>query len=267
MITMQTMSVYSEAGGVRKTTTAVSIAMMAAQGIEADPETGRPAVAPRRVGLIDLDPRAAATKWTRAEPAEEWQHVGAIIGSASDATGTAADIALPSKWHENLSIIPAARGLSVIEAGAPEYAEFQLQKSLEGWDVDLVVIDCANRQGGILTRSAFLASSGVLYAAVAGDSGIEGVEGAQRSVRRFNQAFQAVDELGVAMSRSGNGFMSYAETDSVDQVRELAPIVGPIVPYLSIVPESRIAGDWYGNYRKGQSVAQAYGEIMREVVR
>lgn len=264
---MQTISVYSEAGGVRKTTTAVSIAMMAAQGIEADPDRGLPAVAPRRVGLIDLDPRAAATKWTRVTPAEDWQHVGAIISSPSDATGTAADIALPSHWHPNLSIVPSARGLSVTEAGAPEYAEFQLQKSLQGWDVDLVVIDCANRQGGILTRSAFLASTDVLYAAVAGDSGIEGVEGAQRSVRRFNDAFQAVHELGVAMSRSGTGFMSYAETDSIDQVRELAPIVGSIVPYLAIVPESRIAGEWYGKYRKGQPVAHAYGEITREVVR
>lgn len=267
MTTMQTISVYSEAGGVRKTTTAVSIAMMAAQGIEADSENGRPAVAPRRVGLIDLDPRAAATKWSRVEPAEEWQHVGAIIASGSDATGTAADIALSSTWHENLSVIPAGRSLSVSEAGAPEYAEFQLQKALEGWNVDLVVIDCANRQGGILTRSALLASTGVLYAATASDSGIDGVAGAQRSVRRFNQAFPAVEELGVAMSRSGTGFMSYAETDGIDQVRELAPIVGPIVPYLSIVPETRMAGEWYGNYRKGQSIAHAYGEIMREVVR
>ena len=137
----------------------------------------------------------------------------------------------------------------------------------EGWDVDLVVIDCANRQGGILTRSALLASTGVLYAATASDSGIDGVAGAQRSVRRFNEAFRPVDELGVAMSRSGTGFLSYAETDGIDQVRAIAPIVGPIVPYLSIVPESRIAGEWFGNYRKGQAVAHAYGEIMREVVK
>ncbi len=267
MVLMQTISVYSEAGGVGKTTTAVSVAMTAAQGIEADPETGAPEVPPRRVGLVDLDPRAATTKWTRAEPAEEWQHVGAIIASGSDATGTAADIALASRWHENLSIIPAGRSLSVSEAGAPEYAEFQLQKSFDGWDVDLIVIDCANRQGGILTRSALLASTGVLYAATASDSGIDGVSGAQRSVRRFNEAFDAVEELGVAMSRSGNGFMSFAETDGVDQVRELAPIVGSIVPYLSIVPESRILGEWYGSYRKGQPVVRAYRDIMREVVR
>lgn len=267
MRTMQTISVYSEAGGVRKTTTAVSLAMMAAQGVAADDETGRPAIAPRRVGLIDLDPRAAATKWSRVEPAEEWQHVGAIIASGSDATGTAAEIALPSNWHPNLSVIPAGRSLSVSEANAPEYAEFQLQKSLDGWDVDLVVIDCANRQGGILTRSALLASTDVLYAATASDSGIDGVAGAQRSVRRFNGAFQPVNEVGVAMSRTGAGFMSFAETDGVEQVRELAPILGPFVPYLSIVPESRIAGEWYGNYRKGQPVAEAYGEIMREVVR
>ena len=264
---MQTMMVYSEAGGVSKTTSAVSIAMTAAQGVDADPDKGLPAIAPRRVGLIDLDPRAASTKWTRVEPLEEWQHVGAIIASPTDATGTAVDIALQSKWHENLSVIPAARGLSNTEAGAPEYAEFQLQKSLQGWDVDLVVIDCANRQGGILTRSALLASQGVLYAATASDSGVDGVSGAQRSVNRFNTAFDPVEELGVAMTRSGTGFMSYAETDGIDQVRELAPIVGTIVPHLSIVPESRMAGEWYGKFRKGQPVANAYAAILREVLR
>jgi cellulose biosynthesis protein BcsQ len=265
MSAMQTISVYSEAGGVAKTTTAVSIAMTAAQGIAATAE--HEGLEPRRVVLIDLDPRHATTKWSRVKPAEEWQHVGAIIGNASDATGTAADIALPSHWHPNLRIVPADRSLSLLEAGAPEYAEFQLQKSLIDLDADLVVIDCANRQGGILTRSAFLASDSVLYAATASDSGVDGVEGAQRSVRRFNEAFQGVTELGVAMSRAGTGFMSLAETDSIDQVRALAPVVGPIVPYLSIVPESRSAGEWYGNFRKGQPVAAAYGEIMREVVR
>ena len=97
---MQTMMVYSEAGGVSKTTSAVSIAMTAAQGVDADPDKGLPAIAPRRVGLIDLDPRAASTKWTRVEPLEEWQHVGAIIASPTDATGTAVDIALQSKWMQ-----------------------------------------------------------------------------------------------------------------------------------------------------------------------
>lgn len=269
MSVMQVISVYAESGGVRKTTTAVSLAMTAAQGIPADPDTDRPEVPPRRVGLIDLDPRGATTKWLRAQPAEEWQHVGAIVANASDATGTAVDIALPSDWHPNLSVIPAGRSLSVSEGSAPEYAEFQLQKSLDGWDVDLVVIDCANRQGGILTRSAFLASTDVLYAATASDSGIDGVAGGQRSVVRFNtaHAHAPVHELGVAMSRTTTGFMSIAEVESIDQVREISPIVGPVVPYLTIVPEVRIAGEWYGHYRKGQPVVQAYADITREVVR
>jgi chromosome partitioning protein len=64
---MQTVMVYSESGGVSKTTTAVAIAMIAAaQG--------------RRTVLVDLDPRAASTKWLDVTPSSEGLHVGAILG-------------------------------------------------------------------------------------------------------------------------------------------------------------------------------------------
>ena len=46
---MQTLMIYSEAGGVTKTTTAVSLAVAAAE-------------AGNRVVLVDLDPRAAAIR-------------------------------------------------------------------------------------------------------------------------------------------------------------------------------------------------------------
>ena len=79
---MHTLMVYSEAGGVAKTTTAVSLAMSwAEQG--------------RQVVLIDLDPRAAATKWVDVEPTEPGLHIGAVIGNP-DPTGWIQDLAVPS---------------------------------------------------------------------------------------------------------------------------------------------------------------------------
>ena len=47
---MQKLMVYSEAGGVTKTATAISLAMVSA-------------LSGHRTLLVDLDPRAASTKW------------------------------------------------------------------------------------------------------------------------------------------------------------------------------------------------------------
>src|SRR5699024_9909615 len=142
----------------------------------------------------------------------------------------------------------------------------------QGVNADLCVIDCANRQGGPLTLSALNASNTVVYAATASDSGIDGVEGAKRSVAAFIRSRQrlgapiVLTEAGVAATRDGTGFMGLAASDALDATRELAPIIEPSVPTLSIVPECRNAGEWYGNYRKGQPVRDAYTEIMRKVI-
>lgn len=278
MSSMQTWMVYSEAGGVKKTTTAVSVAMVAAEGHEgrqADPEKGLHAiasVAPRRVVLIDLDPRAAATKWLRAEPTGEGLHVGAILGAKDDPIGWAEDLAVPSRWHENLRVIPSARDLSNRESERDDFAELRLKASLTDLAADLVVIDCANRQGGPLTLSALHAAEKVLYAATASDSGVDGVTGAQRTVEAFRRSMKrlgaasGIGEAGVAVTRDGTGFMSFSETDAIEQIRELAPIIDPIVPHLSIVPESRMAGEWYGNFRKGQAVRDAYAAIVGKAI-
>lgn len=71
---MQTVMVYSESGGVSKTTTAVSIAMIAAERA-------------LRTLLVDLDPRAASTKWLNVEPSEEGLHVGATLGTRNRRDG------------------------------------------------------------------------------------------------------------------------------------------------------------------------------------
>jgi cellulose biosynthesis protein BcsQ len=257
---MQTIMVYSEAGGVAKTTTAVSLAMSAAE-------------AGRRTVLIDLDPRAASTKWLRAEPSGEGLHVGAILGAKTDPIGWADDLAVPSRWHELLRVIPSARDVSNRESERDDFAELRLKASLTDLPADVVVIDCANRQGGPLTLSALHASDAVLYAATASDSGVDGVTGAQRTVTAFRRSMErlgaaaTIAEAGAVITRDGTGFMSFAETDAIEQIRALTTVLEPIVPKLSIVPEVRMAGEWYGNYRKGQVVAAAYADVYGKVIR
>ena len=257
---MQTVMVYSEAGGVSKTTTAVSVAMTSAE-------------AGHRTVLIDLDPRAASTKWTRVQPVGEGLHVGAILGAKEEPAGWAEDLAVQSAWHPLLRVIPAARDLSNRESERDDYAELRLKTSLVDLQADVVVIDCANRQGGPLTLSALHASDRVLYAATASDSGVDGVTGAQRTIQAFKRSMARlgaatdIEETGAAMTRDGTGFLSFPEQDAIEQVRELTPIIEPIVPHLAIVPEVRMAGEWYGAYRKGAPIRDAYAEVMRKVIR
>lgn len=277
MNAMQVVMVHSEAGGVDKTTTAVSVAMCAAEGNEGRPGDEKhhaiEAYAPRRVVLIDLDPRSASTKWLRAQPVGEGLHVGAIIGAKDDPTGWAEDLAVPSGWHPNLRIIPASTDLSNRESENADYAELRLKAALTDLEADLVVIDCANRQGGPLTLSALHAADTLLHAARLNDSGMDGVAGSQRTIAAFRRNMAAmgavarIDVAGAAVTRTGHGFLSISESDALDDVRSRVPVIEPIVPYLSIVPEARGQGEWYGKFRKGQPVRDAYAAISGKVIR
>ncbi len=125
---MTTIMVYSEAGGVTKTTTAVSLAMVAA-------------LSGFKTTLIDLDPRGAATKWIGSYPEESWQHVGAILADENP-EGWAEDLAIDSGWDDNLRIIPSSRSLSNRERDYEDHAELRLATALEGHTAEIRIIDC-----------------------------------------------------------------------------------------------------------------------------
>lgn len=256
---MQTLMVYSESGGVTKTTTAVSLAMVAAaEG--------------RQVVLVDLDPRAASTKWFGVQPSGEGMHVGAILGDENP-EGWAEDLAVPSGWHPNLRVIPSARNVSNREADRADHAELRLKTSLTGLSADVVVIDCPNRQGGPLTLSALNAADTVVYAATATSDGIDGVEGARRTVaqfRRHRQQLGAPDtltEAGIVVGGVKETIMSRAAVASLEELRATRLFLEPLIPDRAIVQEVRISGEWYGNYRKGARVLDAYTAIAKKVLR
>lgn len=251
---------YSESGGVTKTTGSVSHAMVAAS------------VLGLRVVLVDLDPRGAATKWVGVEPKAEGLHVGAILGD-EDPQGWAEELAVRSNWHPNLRVIPSARSVSNREADRADHAELRLKISLEGIDADLVVIDCPNRQGGPLTLAALNASDKVVYAATASGDGVDGVAGARKTVEQFRLsrtrigAPTLIEEVGIVVGGVKETIMSRPATASVDSLRSTGLLLAPLVPDRAIVPEVRLSGEWYGNYRKGAPVLAAYESITRQVTR
>lgn len=256
---MLTLAVYSEAGGVSKTTTAVSLATVAAQ-------------AGMRTLLIDLDPRAAATAWLDVQPKDDGLDVSAILGN-SDPDGWAADLAVPAPteaWPAGLDVLPATRLASLIESGQAPHQEVRLRRSLVGATYDLVVLDCPNRQGGPLTLSALTAADTVLYAAVPNADGREGVAGGRESVRRHRANLAALgaterpDEAGIVLGAVSTQVVPRIERHTVQQLEAAHDglLLRPFIPRRTIVQQAREACDWYGRYEAGHVVAAAYRDVL-----
>jgi chromosome partitioning protein len=256
---MQTIMVYSESGGATKTTTAVSLAMTAA-------------LSGRHVLLVDLDPRAAATKWLGTEPRKEGLHVGAILAD-EEPVGWADGIAVESEWTSHMRVIPSARSVSNRESERADHAELRLQMSLEGLPEDLVVIDCPNRQGGPLTQAALNAADTVVYAAAPTTDGIDGFEGARRSIQRFKEsrkrlgAPDRLEEAGIVIGGVPTTVVSRIASASINELSDTGMLLLPLVPHRAIVQEMRRTNEWYGNYTKGEPVVQAYLELAERIIK
>ncbi|MCA4135497.1 ParA family protein [Arthrobacter sp. M4] len=259
---MQVLAIYSESGGVTKTTTAVSLAVIAARS-------------GRRVTLVDLDPRAATTKWAGIKPEEDHLHVGAIL-AYDDCEGYAEElgIVVPA-WSENIRVVPAARSVSNREAEYADGAEYRLKTSLVGLESDLVIIDCPNRQGGPLIKGALTAADSIVYASKLSGDGVDGVNGARQTVTQFKKnlarigATHTLDELGIIAAAVDDRVVGTPSVERVsfEDLEETGLLLTPTVPKRTIVEQVRLTGDWYGDYPSGQKVLDAYTELSKRVIR
>ncbi|WP_369021751.1 ParA family protein [Paenarthrobacter ureafaciens] len=259
---MQVLAIYSESGGVTKTSTAVSLAVVAARK-------------GRRVTLIDLDPRSATTKWARVEPEQDHLHVGAILAH-DDCEGYAEElgIVVPG-WSENLRVVPAARNVSNREAEYSDGAEFRLKTSLVGLESDLVIIDCPNRQGGPLIKGALTAADSIIYASKLSGDGVDGVIGARQTVTQFKKNLARIgapsspDELGIIAAAITDNLVAQPVVERVaaEDLGETGLLLTPMVPKRTIVEQVRLTGEWYGDYPSGQKVLDAYIQLSERVIR
>lgn len=261
---------YSEAGGVGKTTHAVSLAAtVAATGAD--------------VLLVDLDPRAAATMWLNVEPKEPGLDVSAIIGN-EDPDGWADDLAVPAPadagWPSTLRVLPSGRALSTLEAQQVPGVEFRLMRALDGTRADLVVIDCPNRQGGPLMLSALTACDGMVLAARPDSDGTEGVAGAQRTIDRHNANMRRigsprlVDVLGILVGAAQDNIVPRVERVALDELADAYGdrLIRPFIPRRTIVRECRYRQDWIRPSDPGSdailsaytAAAEAVGIITKE---
>lgn len=255
-----TLAVWNEAGGVGKTTTAVSLAMLGAiRGLSTI--------------LVDLDPRAASTKWLGVTPEAEGMHVGAILADPAP-HGWADDLALATDWHDNLRIIPSDRSVTNREAERPDGGEVRLRAALQGTTADLVVIDAPNRQGGLLPMNALMASDAVVYAATATEDGVDGIDGASETLAAFARSQELRGstfiprELGAIMTAVSDTIQPKVEKRSIDYVREQGIALTPFVPRREAVRQARSVSEWYGQpkYERADVVVSAYSQLLDTII-
>lgn len=254
---MDRIGIYSEAGGVTKTNTAVSLAVLAAkQGI--------------KTVLFDVDPRAAATKWARID-VEGGRHVGAILAS-DDCEGWADELAVDSSWTPNLRIVPSSRNLSNREADLDDGLEFRLKRSLVGIEDHLVIFDMPNRQGGPIIKATLTALTKIIYAAKLDGDGIDGVVGARQTVQKFNAnraligSSDRVKEVGIIAGAISDNIVPLVERAAFDDLNATGLLLTPMVPRRTIVQQTRLTGEWYGDYKTGTPVVNAYTALLNEKV-
>lgn len=246
------MTIASEKGGVGKTFATLGLSReLASRGL--------------KVGVIDLDPRATATVWLGVD-VPEGEHIGAILG-VDDVDGAAADLALPTPWHPAIALVPGSRDLAVLEQTSPEYGELRLRRALAGWDVDVVLIDAPNRQGGFLIRSALTASTRVVYTTTPDEDGRAGVEWARSNVSRF----RTMSPLNPQLAEGGVIVTRWPDTvttrDARDTLAALEEDLGdlllrPFIPERVAVREARKGEVWWGDYRNGRVITESFAGLV-----
>jgi cellulose biosynthesis protein BcsQ len=262
MDSTQILAVYSETGGAGKTTTAVSLAKIAADhGL--------------RTLLVDMDPRGAATVWLGAtiDPVAPFD-VNAILDER-DPSGWASDkrFQLDTAWSPLLHVVGASKGLANRDVDLTVQG-WRLKASLQGIDADLVVIDCPNRPGGPLVSNALYAATDVLLVAKPSQDGYEGVDGAMETVRDLQLNRQ---QYGVTEPLTVAGIVICVWTDTItprDQQHAFDDftaswgdlVLDPAIPSRVRVLEARTGGVWYGDYVGGEVVADCYLDIARQVI-
>lgn len=122
------------------------------------------------------------------------------------------------------------------------------------------------------------AADTVVYAAIAatatsdGIDGVDGVDGVRRTVAQFRWHRQQpgapdiLTEAGIVVGGVKETIMSRAAVASFEELRATGLFLEPLIPDRAIVQEVRISGEWYGQYRKGSGVLDAYTAIAKKVL-
>jgi cellulose biosynthesis protein BcsQ len=183
--TSRTVAVVNQKGGVGKTTITLGLASAARQ-------------AGRRVLVVDLDPQASSTWILGIDPAELDASVEDVLDGRS-----ARPVILPSRWGEEVDVLPSSRSLQTSETGksttALRRALNAIQDSSDPYDA--ILIDCPPALGSI-TESGLTSAGHALIVVEPSALGLRGVEAVADTIDRvWERQNPELEVAGVIVNR------------------------------------------------------------------
>ncbi len=247
-MTQKIIAIVNQKGGVGKTTSAINISALLAEG-------------EKSVLLVDLDPQGNATSG---------------LGAQNEITSTTYDVLCDTallaqvvqETHVNgLFILPANANLAgaEVELVSKEHREFALRKSLEAASYDYIVIDCPPSLG-LLTINALTASSSVLIPVQAEYYALEGLSQLLNTIQAVrNTTNPSLELLGIVLTMfdKRNSLSEQVEKEVRGYFGE--KLFNTIVPRNVRLAEAPSYGRTIYEHDRWSKGARAYKALTKEV--
>lgn len=247
----RSIAIYSNKGGVGKTTTAVNL-------------TACLALAGKRVLLVDLDPRGlAATRLASRRPPVEDPCNLLVNPEGIGAAAVRAD-------YDNIDIIPPCPDMTKVEGGPGEENDHGTRFRQAVGEVteayDYVIVDCPPSLG-VITRAALAGSDETILPIQCEPYAFEGLEPLLQDVSEFRGGVQVEHHLdGVLLT-----LLDLKDPSSLDVARQVSlrrdcRVFRSAIPRDPAVVAAAQKGLPLVESNIGSRAARAYVELAREVL-
>ncbi|MFE3206405.1 ParA family protein [Embleya sp. NPDC059237] len=267
---MLRVAIYSEKGGVNKTSlTAALTAVAAKRGL--------------RVVAVDLDPRATLSEELGADGAELTLNDLLFVDPRSetlpaDPAAVVGDVLVQAgaPWPANVRVIASERALAHREMDNTSGMEHRLARALTGiHDADLVLMDVPPRAGGRVPAAALIAADLVLIPAPLTTDGLIGAREGLRTIRIVSMPGGSNERLRLAglvrsMTPRGRDRSKIHDKFDAQLMDEFGELVLPTqIPYYVVREHARLACEpvTAATGREARILVAAYDSVLDHLLK
>jgi chromosome partitioning protein len=262
---MRIIAVANQKGGTGKSTTAINLAA----GLARDLGNGN------QVLLVDIDPQAAATAVFLGVPFALGPQACPVIHEVLMEQSLAADVIQRVQLKAKTNVPPATLNIlpSHLNLAAAEMeliTIFERERKLHQALIplhdryDAVIVDCPPSLG-LLIINALMAANEVLIPVEPGFFPLIGLGLLKQTIRMVQQANPVLHILGVLPTKIDRTVLARDTRQMLD--KEFGELVLPFIPDRVAINEAHAQGEDIFAYAPRSDGAQAYGNLVLEVMR